>query len=87
MTTSNHAVGAEPPPPVTSSFAKAAEETFVHINEWHEHFNSDPCSRTEVIYLDACRSEEPATTNMDISTGHIVLVSKQLLFCGEAAWN
>ena len=51
------------------------EDAFVHINEWFEHFGVNPCSKTETFYLHSCRSEEPVQSNMDISTGHIVLVS------------
>ena len=51
------------------------DEGFVHINEWHEYYGGSPFSRTETIILNSYRSEEPVTSNMDISTGHIVLVS------------
>ena len=51
------------------------QDRFVHINEWFEHYGGNPCSKTETIYLDNYRSEEPVQSNMDISTGHIVLVS------------
>lgn len=56
------------------------DERFVHINSWYEEFGVNPCSRTETIYVHSFRSEEPVTSNMDISTGHIVLVSKHLLY-------
>jgi len=51
------------------------DERFVHVNTWHTDYGGNPCSKTETIYLFAFRSEEPVVTNMDISTGHIVLVS------------
>lgn len=54
-------------------------DSFVHINEWYLHYGCDPCSRTETIYLHSFRSEEPVASNMDISTGHIVLVSTTIL--------
>ena len=56
------------------------EDAFVHINEWFEHFGVNPCSKTETFYLHSCRSEEPVQSNMDISTGHIVLVSIKLFY-------
>lgn len=57
------------------------EDRFVHVNKWFADYDTDPCSKTEVIYLTHCfRSEEPVTTNMDISTGHIVLVGILLPF-------
>ena len=37
-----------------------------------------PLYRTEVVVLPFSRSEEPVTSNMDISTGHIVLVSTNI---------
>ena len=52
------------------------EDRFVHINKWFEDYDTNPCSKTEIIYLTCFRSEEPVTSNMDISTGHIVLVSR-----------
>jgi hypothetical protein len=51
------------------------DEAFVHVNAWHTNVGGNPCSKTETIYLFASRSEEPVVSNMDISTGHIVLVS------------
>ena len=51
------------------------DESFVHINAWHTDVGGNPCSKTETIYLYASRSEEPVVSNMDISTGHIILVS------------
>lgn len=51
------------------------DERFVHVNDWFAQYGVNPCSRTETIYCESCRSEEPAQNNMDISTGHIVLVS------------
>ncbi len=54
------------------------DERFVHINTWYDTYGSNPCSKTETIYLSHIRSEEPAVSNMDISTGHIVLVSKAI---------
>ena len=52
------------------------EDRFTHIKDWFfSEYAVNPCSRTETIYVDSCRSEEPVQSNMDISTGHIVLVS------------
>ena len=51
------------------------DERFMHVNMWHTDYGGNPCSKTETIYVCAFRSEEPVVTNMDISTGHIVLVS------------
>ena len=60
-------------------------DSFVHINSWYEHFEgSSPCSRTETIYLPRSRSEEPVASNMDISTGHIVLVRIHSQRCNNA---
>ena len=58
-----------------SAYALSDQECFIHINDWFQHYGGNPCSKTETIYLNHCRSEEPVTSNMDISTGHIVLVS------------
>ena len=53
------------------------DERFTHVNVWCEMQGANVCSRTETFYLPPfCRSEEPVASNMDISTGHIVLVSK-----------
>merc|ERR1712038_1740489 len=49
------------------------DDRFVHVNSWHEEYNVNPCSKTETILLHSYRSEEPVQSNMDISTGHIVL--------------
>ena len=51
------------------------DDRFIHINDWFEEYGVNPCSKTETIILHSCRSEEPVQSNMDISTGHIVLVS------------
>ena len=51
-------------------------ERFTHVNVWCDMQGANACSRTETFYLSPfCRSEEPVASNMDISTGHIVLVS------------
>ena len=55
--------------------ASCESDRFVHINDWFEQYGCNPCSRTETIYLHCFRSEEPVMSTMDISTGHIVLVS------------
>ena len=53
------------------------DERFTHVNIWCDMRGANECSRTETFYLpNFCRSEEPVASNMDISTGHIVLVSK-----------
>lgn len=52
------------------------DEDFVHIKDWCCVYDVSPCCRTETIYLPSSRSEEPVASNMDISTGHIVLVSR-----------
>ena len=59
--------------------SSADEDRFVHINEWYLQYGCNPCSRTETIYLHCYRSEEPVASNMDISTGHIVLVSTSFI--------
>ncbi len=66
-----------------------ADDSFVHINEWFERYGGNPCSRTETIYLDNYRNEEPVQSNMDISTGHIVLVSIYLEHQppGQGVWH
>lgn len=49
-------------------------EGFTHIKKRWEYDEGAFC-RTETFVLSASRSEEPVSSNMDISTGHIVLVS------------
>lgn len=52
-------------------------DTFTHIKRWSiDYTNVQPCCSTEKLVFNHYRSEEPVTSNMDISTGHIVLVSK-----------
>ena len=54
-------------------------ERFTHVNVWCDMQGANVCSRTETFYLSPfCRSEEPVASNMDISTGHIVLVSQPM---------
>ena len=55
------------------------DSSFEHIKEWSSNFDVSPCCRTEIIYLPSFRSEEPVASNMDISTGHIVLVSRRFI--------
>ncbi|XP_074659356.1 receptor-type tyrosine-protein phosphatase N2-like [Tubulanus polymorphus] len=54
-------------------FSSNCEDNFVHVKEWYRFFHVNPCSKTEIIRLNYCRSEEPVVSNMDITTGHIVL--------------
>ena len=57
-------------------FRSTDDDTFLHVKEWYGAFPVNPCSKTETIHvLSSYRSEEPVTTNMDITTGHIILVS------------
>ena len=51
-------------------------DVFTHIKRWSiDYTNVQPCCTTEKLVFVNCRSEEPVSSNMDISTGHIVLVS------------
>lgn len=58
------------------SSMNSCSELFVHVKDYACLCNNVyPFCKTEVIYLPLSRrSEEPVTSNMDISTGHIVLV-------------
>ena len=59
-------------------------DVFTHIKRWSiDYTNVQPCCTTEKLVFVNYRSEEPVSSNMDISTGHIVLVSiwKNIL-CG-----
>ena len=31
------------------------EDSFVHVNDWFDHYGTNPCSKTEVIYLHSYR--------------------------------
>ena len=54
-------------------------DMFTHVKRWSiDYTNVQPCCMTEKLVFIRCRSEEPVASNMDISTGHIVLVSSKI---------